>query len=216
MNFPLYKRLFSYVYPITIEKQKDFLQHEHKVDLYQNQLLLSTPSAIYSFGTRYYPFDIPFRKMKHELSSIHSFLMLGTALGSGLKILQSKYNQYPKSTLVDINPLLLDMSKKYMDLNTQNNVEWVCNDAESYMENCDSKFDLIGIDIFIDMNSPLFVKSENFMKNIKRHLTPDGRAIFNLIYNSKNERKIIEDRLTNVFDSVTPIPHDRNHFYICK
>jgi SAM-dependent methyltransferase len=216
MKIPFYKRILSFLYPQLIEKQVDFLQHEHRVDLYKNQLLLSTSNAIYSYGTTYYPFDIPFRKIKKELPQVNRFLMLGTALGSGLKILQKKYNVFPRSVLVDINPLMLDMSKKYMDLNQQQNVEWHCAEAEFFIERCEAKFDLIGVDIFIDMNVPLFVKSEDFMKKVKRLLLPGGKVIFNLVFNSTNEKQIIENRLSTVFNNVIPIPHDRNQFYICQ
>lgn len=215
MKLPFIKQILSYFYPQLIKRDFDIFNQEHKLELYQNQLILSTTSAVYSFGIKYYPFAIPFKKIKHDLTRVESFLMLGTALGSGLKILQQKYSVFPCSTLVDINPLLLDYSKKFMNLNSQNNVNWQCIDAETFLDQNEDKFDLIGIDIFINMNVPLFVKSTQFMSCIKHHLSKKGKSIWNLTYSSRNEKLIVEDRLQKTFNQVIQIPHDTNNFYIC-
>jgi len=216
MQISLHQRALSYLYPVTLERKKDFLEKEHWLQLYRNQLMLCTPTAIYSYGTRYYPFAKPFEFLKSELMQVHRFLMLGTALGSGLKILQDQYACYPESTLVDINETLLNWSKEYMDLNKRNNVQWICSEASFFVEHCNETYDLIGLDIFIDMSVPHFVKSEAFLRQIKQLLNPEGYLIFNLMFNSQNEHLIMVERLHAVFNSAFEIPHDRNTFYICR
>ena len=216
MTIPLYKRIISFLFPVLLEKKNDFYGKEHKIELYQNQLMLSTSSAIYSFGVNYYPFTKSLKKIKKEIPFVTSFLLLGTGLGSALKILQENYQCYPKSTLVDFNQTLLDLSKELMELNAKQNVEWVCQEASFYIEQHLDQYDLIGIDIFVDMSVPLFVKSSEFISKIKKRLTPQGIALFNLTFTSSNEQLIVENRLKTTFNHVEPIKHNLNYFYICK
>jgi spermidine synthase len=199
-----------------LKKKNDFFGKEHKIELYQNQLMLSTSSAIYSFGVNYYPFSKSLKKIKKEIPFVNSFLLLGTGLGSALKILQDNYQCYPKSTLVDFNQTLLDLSKELMELNAKQNVEWVCQEASFYIEQHLGQYDLIGIDIFVDMSVPLFVKSSEFISKIKKRLTPQGIALINLTFTSSNEQLIVENRLKTTFNHVEPIKHNLNYFYICK
>ncbi len=216
IKIPIYKRIVSFLFPVIIEQKQDFYGKEHKVELYQNQFMLSTSSAIYSYGIRYYPISIPLSKLNKKLEYINHFLMLGTGLGSGLKILQDKYACYPQTTLVDFNQTILDLSKKYMNLNTRTNVEWICQEASYFVDHDDQKYDLISIDIFVDMSVPLFIKSSDFISKIKKHLNPTGIALFNLTFSSKNEHLIVEDRLKTTFNNVETIKHNLNFFYICN
>jgi ubiquinone/menaquinone biosynthesis C-methylase UbiE len=216
MSISNFKRLASFFYPILIENKVDFFGKNHRMELYCNQYMLSTSNAIYSYGTKYYPFRKPFEKIKTDLQHVDSFLMLGTGLGSGLKILQDKFGHYPTTTLVDFNQTILDLSKQYMNLNSRQNVTWICDDAQHFILNCDKKFDMIGIDIFVDMSVPLFVKSASFMQKMHSLLNRNGHAIFNLLFASSNEEVIIKDRLNQTFSEVIHIKHDRNHFFICK
>lgn len=212
----LIKKIGSYVYPLLLEERTDYFGKVHRIDIYRNQIMLSTPSAIYSYGTSYYPFSIPLKHIKNDIPNIKSFLMLGTGLGSGLHILQQQFNTYPKTTLVDLNQTLLDLSKQYFNLNTHQNVEWICAEASHFVDNCHEKYNLIGLDLFIDMSVPLFAKSEQFLMKLHGLLEEKGILIFNVLFTSTNEMKIVEERLEGIFNEVTPLKHDRNNFYVCR
>lgn len=178
--------------------------------------MLSTPQAIYSWGLHYKPFKVSFEKIKNDIPSIQSFLLLGTGLGSALSILQKKYKQFPEAVLVDKSQAILDLSQHYMALNTHQNVHWICSDAQTYLQNNLRKFDAIGIDIFTDMNVEHHFKQEVFYKSIAAHLNPGGIAIFNNVFSSRNERDIIIKRMQQAFDTVIPIHRGINTFTIAR
>jgi spermidine synthase len=216
MAFSLLHRGLSYLYPIPVEKGMDLRGKPVRLELYRDQLMLSTALAVYSYGTRYHPFQKPFAHLGHELQTVKRFLLLGTGLGSALQILQQKHGVFPEAILVDQDPLMLHWSKRYMSLNTRNNVEWICADAEEFVQEDEGQHDLIGLDIFCDMTPPQFVKTEAYYRALYRRLNPGGMLIFNVFFSSLNEQHLVETRLQEVFRSTLHIPHDRNSFYICR
>lgn len=216
MSFSLLYRCISYLYPIPVEKGQDIRGKAVRLELCRGQLMLSTALAVYSYGTRYHPFRKPLAELGKELQGVKRFLLLGTGLGSALKILQEKHGVYPDSVLLDADPLMLQWSRHYMNLNQHNNVAWICKDAEQYVKETEERFDLIGLDIFTDMTPPLFTKSESFFRSLRNLMHPGGILVFNVFFSSLNEQQVVEDRLQRVFRSAFNIPHDRNAFYICR
>ena len=144
----LRKKVLSYLYPVSII---EFSNEKHRkliLQLFCNQFMLSTQDAVYSFGTFYTPFRKSFALIKDDIQNCQRFLLLGTGLGSALKILQKKYQVYPDSVLVDNDKDILELSMKFMNLNERKNVSWIYNDAVTYLKSNMQVFDLIGVDLF--------------------------------------------------------------------
>lgn len=208
-------QLRSWLWPQAICSIQDGPQRL-QLDLYHNEYMLSTPQAIYSWGLHYKPFLIPFKKLHNELHRVRDFLLLGTGLGSALSILQKKHGVYPNTVLVDSSQAILDLSQHYMALNKQNNVQWICKDALLYLQDQNRQFDLIGIDLFTDMHTENQFKQEAFFRLIASHLTPEGIAVFNLVFASRNDRDIVLKRMQQVFSKVDPINKGINTFIIAR
>ena len=185
------------------------------VQLYCNQYMLVTPRAIYSYGTRYDPFRKPFSRIKDELEQVDHFLLLGTGLGSALKILQETYHVFPTSTLIDNDLDVLQFSSKYMNLNTAHNVKWICKDAVEYLTTSTTKYDLIGIDIFRDLVQPEFTTTGSFLALCAKALHPKGICLFNMILHEDNEIVDIERKLRRHFSKVTFLLDKVNTYFIC-
>ncbi len=186
------------------------------VQLYFNQFMLVTPRAIYSFGTRYAPFRKPFIRIKDELQRVNHFLLLGTGLGSALKILQDTYHVFPAATLIDNDLDVLRFSTKYMHLNKAQNVEWICKDAIEYLTVSSKKYDLIGVDIFRDLVQPEFTTTGAFFTLCARALNPKGICLFNMILHDDNEIVDVERKLKRHFSKVTFIIDKVNTYFICR
>lgn len=210
------KKYLSYLYPITIETKKDYKQRNLKLQLYCGQYLLSTAQAVYSYGTMYAPFRITFKKIKNHIPHIKTMLLLGTGLGSALKILQQKYNSYPQAFLIDIDKEAIYYSMKYMELNHKNNVQWILSDALQYIANSNMQYDLIAVDVFIDTLLPADYKNEAFFKQCYSHLTVNGMCIFNVILSTKSEISKVENALYAVFATVNKYTLGINTFYVCN
>lgn len=209
-------KLKSFFYPVTLKIVSNDRHQRLSLQLYCNQFMLSTHDAVYSFGTFYTPFRKTFSLIKKEIAHCKSFLLLGTGLGSALKILQQKHHLYPDSVLVDNDNDILDLSINYMNLNSKNNVSWKYTDALNYLQTTTQTFDLIGVDVFRDTFIPKDYKQLYFFELCKKTLNTGGYCIFNMILNSSNEKLIIAERLRIVFSTVKEITFKMNTFYICS
>jgi len=215
MQIPVYKKILSYVLPITIEKTIGNNMTVLMLQLYCNQFMLATPRAIYSFGTRYSPYKKPLAQIRAELPRVKNFLQLGTGLGSSLKIIQDKYNLFPDAVLVDNDKDVLRFSLTYMDLNTHNNVEWKCADAVQFLNTNTKKFDLIGVDVFMDLVQPKFICTNDFINQCRQTLQPDGICLFNMILENDNHIIEIEELMKTHFRKVSFILDKVNTYFIC-
>lgn len=215
ISIPRYKRLLSYLLPVTIEKTIGQKMTILMVQIYLGELLLVTPDAIYSYGKRYKPFRNTFAHIQSDLPFVRSFLLLGTGLGSALTLLQTKYNCFPESTLVDYDEDVLKLSIKYGNLNEKKNVSWVCADATQFLMKNNRQYDLLGVDLFRELTLPDFVTSADFIALCRKALTEKGICIFNLIFKDDNEILAVERKLQNHFSSVRFLPDKVNTYFIC-
>ncbi|MBK7689876.1 MAG: hypothetical protein IPK62_07325 [Bacteroidetes bacterium] len=212
----LKKKVLSYFYPITISEFSNEKHRKLVLQLFCNQFMLSTEDAVYSFGTFYTPFRKSFALIKDDLQQCERFLLLGTGLGSALKILQKKYQVYPDAVLVDNDKDILELSMKFMNLNEKKNVSWIYNDAITYLKSETPHFNLIGIDLFRGTLLSNDFKQASFFELCKSKLEPNGICIFNMILNSRNESIIINDRLAQHFSNIRKITFKLNTFFICR
>lgn len=215
MHIPFYKKLLSYLLPITLESTIGKSMTVLTLQLYRNQFMLITPRAIYSYGTRYNPFKKSFAAIKDRLPEFNRFLLLGTGLGSALNILQQTYHCFPSSTLVDYDEDIIAYSIKYMNLNSKQNVVWKCDDAFKFLQSSDEKFDLIGVDIFRDLVQPEFSLSSEFFQLCSTHLSAGGICIFNMILGDDNRIVELEKKLMPHFAKVNFILDRMNTYFIC-
>lgn len=216
MKIASYKKVASFLYPITIKKIVTQQHASLKLQLYCNQLLLSTPDAIYSYGTRYSPFRKTFEFLKGDLQQVQQVLVLGTGLGSALKILQEKFCMYPDAILVDIDPDILTLSKEWMQLDAKQNVTWVCDEARNYIMNNQQPVDLICIDVFNGTFMPYYLKEASFYLACRKSLKPKGICIFNIIPLNDQDAIQIDMMIHEIFSHVERIQEARNLFFICR
>lgn len=208
-----FKTIVSWIVPVTLAKHSSVSNPVLHIKRYRGQLLLTTAHAIYSFGSAYRPFRFMFKRIQKELPKVNHFLLLGTGLGSALKILQRRYNCYPISTLVDTDEEILKLSSQYMELNTRHNVEWVCDDAIHFLEHHSQTYDLIGIDVFNDLYVPAEIQTLAFMQHCKKHLRNGGYICWNMIHHDQNIAYSFEHDLQQVFQ-IQKIELGKNVFYI--
>ncbi|MBU3677291.1 MAG: hypothetical protein FGM54_08980, partial [Chitinophagaceae bacterium] len=101
-------------------------------------------------------------------------------------------------------------------LNTKGNVTWVCNDAMQFLNSTSAPFDLIGVDLFTNMQVEHQFKQEAFYRLIAAKMNPGGIAIFNNVFHSQNDRDIVLKRMNMVFNHVHPITKGINTFTIAR
>lgn len=135
---------------------------------------------------------------------IRNILILGLGGGSLAKLI-NKYFPKAKTIGVEIDPIMIDLGKKYLNLSNFKNLKIKIDDATNFVKKTNEKFDLIFVDLYIGNKIPENCQTENFLKNLKKILTKKGVIIFNRLYfkNHIFEAKIFLDKLRKIFNDLT-------------
>ena len=144
------KKLFSYLIPITIFKQKSTLSQTLEVTWTDGKLVLDSENTNYSYGN----LQVILRKgLKiigfERIKSMQNILVLGVAGGSVIRTLVDEINFKGQITGVDIDKAIIDIANTYFQLDAIPNLEIIIDDASEFVLKTNTKFDLIIIDIFV-------------------------------------------------------------------
>ena len=211
----MFKKWASYFIPIVIYEKKSALSKNLEIAWNNGELVLDSKNTNYSYGSlqrilrkglRFIGFD-KVAKMKH-------ILVLGVAGGSVIKTLVDEIKYNGKITGVEIDPEIVDIAKKYFQLDQIPNLEIVIDDAFEFVLKTKEKYDLIIIDIFQDTNMPNFLFEKFFANRLGFLLKTNGFLLFNTMileenHNVRNE-KYAADFDTDFF-KIVKIPRLEAH-----
>lgn len=158
------------VYDSSINKKLKIVKKDGKK-------LLNTKNTNYSYGTlvdvlEYGLDNIP-------MSGVKSVLLLGMGAGSIIKSLRSKYNCYAPVVGVEIDPVVIDIARDEFGVTADENLEIHCMDAWDYIENTQKQFDLVIIDIFVDVQVPKKFYKPKFWRMLEKNVAQNGFVLFN-------------------------------------
>ena len=74
-----------------------------------------------------------------------------------------------------------------------NNVTIHCTGAEQFLENCKKKYDLIIIDVYVDIKVPEEVETDKFLTRVNSALNPGGLVVFNKSIHTKTIQEQIPE-----------------------
>jgi spermidine synthase len=184
------KFLLSYIYPvpvkITSSRHNPFLE----IVLSDGKYTLNSRNTNYSFGTLHTLFKKTFRKLKIDWQKIETVLILGFGAGSISEIIIN-YSPGCQVDGVEIDEKVIELGRKYFKTDTNKNLTLHCTPADKYIEECHKKYDLIIIDVFLDMVVPQELESEQFLLRVRDCLKPGGWVIFNKVIYTKSIGKQI-------------------------
>jgi len=133
--------------------------------------------------------------LKREEPDANSVLILGLGGGTVQHLIS---REMPKTHIisVEIDPVMLDIAKKYFDLDTIPNHRVILNDALRVVT-CPEEFGLskisfnaVVVDIYIGEQYPELGKSGNFLDAVRDMVVPGGLVIFNRIYTNKHHEDV--------------------------
>lgn len=116
-------------------------------------------------------------------SRISKILILGLGCGSVLKPLLKKFPNC-QITGVEIDKEMIDIGKKYFNLEKYTNLKIVCDDAKNFCEKTKEKYDLILVDMYKG-NVP--EKSKVYLKNLNKN----GIVLTNHLEGLKNRFSVL-------------------------
>jgi spermidine synthase len=90
---------------------------------------------------------------------------------------------YPDShvDVVEIDPELADISRKYFSYDDPKNVEMIFEDARTYVNKSQKTYDVILVDVYSDADVPFSLMTKEYGDQIARLLRDDGVVVVNMI-----------------------------------
>lgn len=139
--------------------------------------LLNTENTNYSFGTLV---DVLEEGLDNiPLGGVESVLLLGMGGGSIIHSLREKYDCHAPVTAVDIDPVVINLAYEEFQIDQLSEVSIHEADAQDFIENCKDAFDLIIIDIYIDVDVPEKFYEAKFWEMIEKNVNSNGFILFN-------------------------------------
>lgn len=169
-------RLISYLYPITKKIESD-INGTLEITWYNGKKHLNTKNANYSYGSLQRILKYGLEKM--DLSKVHSVLLLGLGGGSVIQTLRKDFNYQEHITAIEIDPVIIQIAKDEFQLQNNEQLEIICTDAIEYIEKTQATFDLIIIDLFIDIHVPKQFLELPFWETLLKRKSTSGIILFN-------------------------------------
>lgn len=132
-----------------------------------------------------------------------NILLLGVAGGSLIHFFR---HHLPSSHITGIDydeALLKDMQSEFLLPKADKNLTYIIADAQTWIKQNDSQFDLIVVDLFNEQAMPEWVLNKDFMLDIKQHLNQGGCVSWNTLISSDHAFTQFYNALRLVFNKHT-------------
>ncbi len=214
MKQPFWKYILSYIHPFTIEVVEGQYNPYLEVVYSQGRYRLDTENAIYSYQDLYTNYLYSFKQIDLEKLPGKDVLILGFGLGSIPYMLEEVFGKEYNYTAIEIDEEVIGLAHKYTMSSLNSNIEYVCADAGLFVAQCERKFDLICMDVFMDDLVPLEFEATGFLYKLKQLIKADGLLLYNRLFNSPNDkvltRRFFENNFKQVFEDGTYLNVDGN------
>ena len=181
----------SFLFPQKIEVRKSSVSGDLEINYSNGKYVLDTVNVNYSFGGLHRIFQKAFAQFNVKERNIKNVLILGFGSGSVASILQKEYKMDVSITGVEKDEEVIGLAKKYFAIDEYKNLTLSCADAYDFvLIPTLVSFDLIVIDVFIDLVVPEKFQDEKFISAIGKLLSVNGILFYNFI--ARNE--ITRDR----------------------
>ena len=113
-------------------------------------------------------------------------LVLG--LGGGT-VTKRYWRDYPgvQVDTVEIDPVVIDVAKRYFDLPTDSRIRIFNEDGRRYVQKTTQTYDIVIVDAYYADSLPFHLTTDEFFREVKSHLSPDGVIAYNCIGSIEGE-----------------------------
>ncbi|KPK28216.1 MAG: hypothetical protein AMJ61_03195 [Desulfobacterales bacterium SG8_35_2] len=130
-----------------------------------------------SRGLSAYPFTEYQNFLAHRFyPEAHNVLLLG--LGAGI-LAKQLVNRGVQVTAVELEPRIGEVARQYFNL--PDSVRLFYEDARTYLNRTQERFDVVFLDVFAAENTPWYMMTTEAIERIKKVLHPDGILVINTI-----------------------------------
>lgn len=182
------KFLSSFIFAHSVEERKSEVSGKIEILYTNGKYVLDTARVNYSFGGLHTVFQEAFNRYKIKQREFSNALILGFGCGSVVSILQDEYNKDIQIVGVEKDEVVIELAKKYFSIDKYKKLTLHCEDAYDFVFNCKTKFDLIVVDVFVDLNVPEKFSEEKFIFDAGKLLSDKGILFFNLVIHNEEVR----------------------------
>ena len=152
-------------------------------------LVLNTENGNYSFGNLHKVFSHVFEREHFLGKTFKNILLLGMGAGSVINLLKNKFQQDGHITAIEIDADIIRIAGEYFELNQYRGLTVENADAYTYVNRTINRFDLIIVDIYIDLDVPQLFESNEFIDQLFHISTPGGMIIYNKVVTDNPQLK---------------------------
>jgi spermidine synthase len=185
-----------------LEKRKSAVNGSLEVCFQNGRLLLHSENANYSYDTLHLVFRKTFRHFNLQNRPIGRVLVLGFGAGSVASILVDELEQEVKITGVEADAVVIELARKYFNIDRFTNLNLVHDDAEEFVGQHNEKYDLIVSDIFIDKHVPEYFLTKEYIKALENLTARKGIGFYNYILEDKAQWREFDQLLQAFSKSV--------------
>ena len=184
----IFRWLGSFLFPITVAECDSEVSGKLRVIYSKGKYQLDTLGVNYSFGGLHGVFQKSFDQYNIGGREIKNVLILGFGSGSVAYILQHEYRKDVKILGVEKDEAVIGLAKKYFSIDKYKGLALECAEAYDlvcgggkYSASTTTAFDLVVMDIFVDLLVPDKFQDDEFLSGLSRLLSPDGILFYNFI-----------------------------------
>ena len=205
MKIPWWKKLLSYLYPITLEETASEQNPVLTVLLSRGRVQLLSGNAIYSWDDLYQNFLIAFDRLKIDEEQFEEVLVLGLGLGSVPYMLEKVFHRNYYYTAVEWDETVAELASKYTLSRLESPVDVITGDAEVFIHITEEQYDMVIVDIFEDEITPPQFCTPDFLEKCRDLLRPNGMILFNRLHGEDpSVRHVTERFFERTFKKVLP------------
>lgn len=177
----------SYIWGQRLATYNSSLSGKLEVWMVNGKLVLNSAHANQSYDSLHHVFAQVFDEIQLANQPVRNALLLGLGAGSVPALIEEELVMNCKITAVEKDPLMIELGKKYFDLNRFKHLQIVLDDALHYVASCKKQFELIIIDLFVDDHVPEPFTDEVFLTDLNRLLSNEGFVLFNMIVQTPSQ-----------------------------
>ncbi|OJV29848.1 MAG: hypothetical protein BGO32_11925 [Bacteroidetes bacterium 37-13] len=174
------KNIFSYLFPIQLKSYQSKLNGQLEVNLINGKKTLDTAISNYSYGSLQKILKAGLEEIGLSRST-ENILVLGLGAGSIIETVRKDFNSNCFIELVEIDEEIIRIAESDFNVNSFENIHITNVDALEYLKQTDTTFEIIVVDIFIVNTIPEAFTQAAFIKDLCKHLKPNGKVIYNTI-----------------------------------
>jgi spermidine synthase len=184
-------KIASYIWDIPIIKTSS-PQNEYLELVWSNgKKTLNTKDANFSFGNASTVLEKAISPFANEIKDAKHILVLGFGCGSLLHLLEKKYHYTGKLTGIEYDAKIIELFYDHFASSYSLTPNVICCDAANFLKEDSTKFDIIVVDLFQELNNSKLLNDLSFLKALKTHTEISGMVILNTINRTEHENRLL-------------------------